>query len=107
MRHLNPNAEIHTFSLLIDDPQVSEARWIEAVENQTKTVRHSATPTAPEFSEDLADLIYAQEEPFGGTSMYAEFRIHRLIREAGFKVVLTGDGGDEIFAGYPQVLGAR
>jgi asparagine synthase (glutamine-hydrolysing) len=39
--------------------------------------------------------------------MYAQFRVFRLVRDAGIKVVLDGQGSDEIFAGYYSLIGAR
>ena len=45
-------------------------------------------------------LIELQELPFGSTSIYAQFRVFRLVQEAGIKVMLDGQGADELFAGY-------
>ena len=107
MRQLRPRATMHAFSLLVDDPAVSERKWIDAVNSKIACVQHFTKPTAEELKADIGRLVYTQEEPFGSTSMYAEFRIYELVRKQGIKVVLVGDGGDELFAGYQSALGAR
>ncbi|HEX6903894.1 MAG TPA: asparagine synthase (glutamine-hydrolyzing) [Thermoanaerobaculia bacterium] len=57
-------------------------------------------------SEDLADhfaaAIYHAERPFANAHAIAKYLLSRAVRDAGVKVVLTGEGGDEIFAGYPH-----
>ena len=46
-------------------------------------------------------LVSAQEEPFGSTSIYAQWCVMRAARDAGVTVLLDGQGADEIFGGYP------
>ncbi len=57
-------------------------------------------------SEDLADhfsnAIYHAERPFANAHAIAKYRLSRAVRDSGIKVVLTGEGSDEIFAGYPH-----
>ncbi len=57
-------------------------------------------------SDDLADhfpaAIYHAERPFVNAHAVAKFMLSRAVRDAGIKVVLTGEGSDEIFAGYPH-----
>lgn len=48
----------------------------------------------------LERTLTAQEAPFGGLSVLAQNEVFRTVREAGFKVLLGGQGGDESFAGY-------
>jgi asparagine synthase (glutamine-hydrolysing) len=53
-----------------------------------------------DLQRDLDDLIRSQGEPFGGTSIYAQYRVFQLAREHGVIVTLDGQGADELFAGY-------
>ena len=106
VRHLHPAEALHTFSLVVPEAAVNEEPWINIVAEACRTQQHKTTATAEGLFADIGTLIYTQDEPFGGTSMYGEYCIHRLIRQAGLKVVLVGDGGDEIFAGYQAFLGA-
>lgn len=52
---------------------------------------------------ELLDLVAAQEEPFCTPSILASMRMYRAIREAGYKVVLNGEGADELFGGYVRL----
>jgi asparagine synthase (glutamine-hydrolysing) len=55
--------------------------------------------------DDLDSFVGDQEEPFGSTSIYAQWRVMRAAREAGVIVLLDGQGADELFAGYPGTVG--
>lgn len=66
---------------------------------------HEIVPTADELLDDLDALVLDQEEPFGSTSIYAQWRVMRAAREAGVTVLLDGQGADELFAGYPGIRG--
>ena len=55
----------------------------------------------------LAELVTAQGEPFAGSSVYAQWSIMQAAREHGLKVLLDGQGGDELVGGYPRYLGYR
>jgi asparagine synthase (glutamine-hydrolysing) len=56
---------------------------------------------------DLDRLMRCQGEPFGSTSIYAQNRVFRAAGEAGIKVMLDGQGADELMGGYLQYQGAR
>ena len=53
-----------------------------------------------DFLKEFNDFIVAQEEPVTGLSPYAQYRVMKLAHEQNAKVLLDGQGGDEIFAGY-------
>jgi asparagine synthase (glutamine-hydrolysing) len=50
--------------------------------------------------EDLLDLVWHQEEPFGSTSIYAQWEVFKLAKHSGVTVTLDGQGSDELLAGY-------
>ncbi len=54
------------------------------------------------FAEDFVETVWHAERPLGNANSIAKFRLSRAVRDAGIKVVLTGEGSDEIFAGYPH-----
>ena len=54
------------------------------------------------FADDFADAVFHGERPLANANSVAKFRLSRAVRDAGIKVVLTGEGSDEIFAGYPH-----
>jgi len=99
---------IHAFAQTAPQfPQIDETRWIEAAAGAARASLQEVTPTAEDLRRDLAELVRLQGEPFGSTSIYAQFRVFRLAREAGITVVLGGQGADELLAGYPAYLGAK
>jgi asparagine synthase (glutamine-hydrolysing) len=107
MRHLDRDLDIHTFSYVADDPAINEECWIDLIGNTADVRIHKSRPTPGEMVADLDELIRIQGEPFGSTSIYAQSRVFRLAREAGIKVMLDGQGADELLAGYPIYCLAR
>lgn len=103
-RELAFGQQLHTFSYINEDPRFSEEQWIDLI---AATQRHKVRPTASEFAVDVNELIDAQEVPFISLSVYAQFRVFRLAQETGVKVVIDGQGSDEILGGYSSLMGAR
>jgi asparagine synthase (glutamine-hydrolysing) len=66
---------------------------------------HAVAPTAADLLGDLDALVRDQEEPAASASVYAQWRVARAAREAGVTVMLDGQGADELFAGYPALIG--
>ncbi len=66
---------------------------------------HRVQPAGDELLRDLPALVRDQEEPFGSLSIYAQWRVFRAARDAGVTVLLDGQGGDELFGGYPGAAG--
>jgi asparagine synthase (glutamine-hydrolysing) len=108
MRRLSgAELDLHTFSYVSDDPAISERHWMQLVAREAGVVAHTVEASPQELQADLDRLIEIQGEPFGGTSIYAQYRVFRLAREAGIKVMLDGQGADELFAGYRNYLPDR
>ncbi len=107
VRHLEPDYPLQLFSFISSDEATSESTWIELANAQLQAPAWSVTPTAADLAADLDDLILAQGEPFGSTSIYAQYRVFRLMHETGIVVSLDGQGGDEVFAGYHGYVGQR
>jgi len=88
-----------TFSVVFDDPRFDESRYIEIMTGATGVDDHRVRPSTDGLRDDLDRLLYAQDEPFGSLSIYAQYAVMRLAsREV--KVVLDGQGADEQLAGY-------
>jgi asparagine synthase (glutamine-hydrolysing) len=66
---------------------------------------HAVAPTATDLLADLDALVRDQEEPAASASVYAQWRVAQAAREAGVTVMLDGQGADELFAGYPALIG--
>lgn len=65
---------------------------------------HQDEPGPTCLDDELATCLWHQEEPFADGSMLAHFRLMRLARQSGVRVLLTGQAADEVFAGYPGHL---
>ncbi|MCR5676202.1 MAG: asparagine synthase (glutamine-hydrolyzing) [Lachnospiraceae bacterium] len=90
----------HTYSATYPGSPDDERRYIDAVVAETGVSGHYIEPTADTLFADLTDLIYTQDEPFVSTSMYASYCVMRLASENRAKVLLDGQGADEILCGY-------
>jgi asparagine synthase (glutamine-hydrolysing) len=79
---------------------IDESKWAKIVVEATKTEWQRTFPETGAFLQDMDDLVYSQDVPFGSTSIYAQYRVMKLAHENGVKVLLDGQGGDELFTGY-------
>jgi asparagine synthase (glutamine-hydrolysing) len=62
------------------------------------------TASVENFKRDLLSMVASQEQPFHNVSIFAAYNLLRLVRERdGIKVVMTGEAGDELLAGYQRV----
>lgn len=100
-------ADIDTFSLVAPGSPLDEDSWARNAAEAANARRHTVAPTAQELRADLDALVRLQGEPFGSTSIYGQYRVMRLAGTHGIKVLLDGQGGDELFAGYRPYLAAR
>lgn len=107
MRAVEPTLPIHTFSYIARDSAVSEEIWVDQVNRHVGAISHKVEVDAQELAADLEELIRVQGEPFGSTSIYAQFRVFKLAREHGVTVTLDGQGADEMLAGYNGYPGQR
>lgn len=96
----NVNKPIHCFTSVFKKGASNEERFSDIVTAQIKAKHSKVEPNVKEFENDLNDLIYALDAPIWDSSTYAQFRVMRLAKENGIKVVLDGQGADELFAGY-------
>lgn len=107
VRHLEPDIPIDTFSYIAPGFERSEHEWIASVAEALGARSHTVATDADDLERDLDDLIVSEGEPFGSTSIYAQYRVFKLAREHGIVVTLDGQGGDEVFAGYSGYPASR
>ncbi|HTB07978.1 MAG TPA: asparagine synthase (glutamine-hydrolyzing) [Bacteroidia bacterium] len=93
---------ISTFTASFIDKGIDETKWAKIVSDSVHSNAHLVQPTSKELVKDLHDLIYCQDIPIWSTSTYAQYRVMELIKKSNIKVVLDGQGGDELFAGYEK-----
>lgn len=107
IRHLEPDVPIHTFSFVASDSAISEEPWVDTVNQHVGAIPHKVYADASDLARDIDDMVRAQGEPFGSTSIYAQYCVFRLARESGITVTLDGQGADELLAGYSGYPGYR
>jgi asparagine synthase (glutamine-hydrolysing) len=93
-------ARVRTFSSCFDDPTVDERAYVEYVVHTSQADSTLVFPDGQDLLEDLTALIRIHDEPVPGTSVFAQGEVFAAARNAGVTVMLDGQGGDELFAGY-------
>jgi asparagine synthase (glutamine-hydrolysing) len=88
-----------TFSVVFSDKRFDESRYIDEIVKATGVDSHRTEPAPEQLWEDIDRLIWVQDEPFGSLSIYAQYCVMRLAQK-NVKVVLDGQGADELLAGY-------
>ncbi len=91
--------QFQTFSACFDDPSLDERTYIEAVKKNTSILPHYTFPQPEQFDADLEKLLWHQEEPFGSTSIFAQWCVAQESSRY-VKVLLDGQGADEGLCGY-------
>jgi asparagine synthase (glutamine-hydrolysing) len=91
------NQEIHTFTATFDGH--SEAEYAKAVSDHLSVQFHEVHISADMVARDLSDITWHHDEPLGDAAVINNYYLAREARKY-VKVVLAGEGGDEIFGGY-------
>ena len=90
---------LQTYSVVVPGNPTDESRYIAAVGKMIDARQFYLTTSIKDFMNDIDDFVTAMEEPTAA-GVYAEYIIFKLTHQNGGKVLLTGQGGDELFAGY-------
>jgi asparagine synthase (glutamine-hydrolysing) len=96
------DAPLKTFSIGFSEPDYNELEYARVVAKRFRTEHHELT-LGPDSLDRLEDLAWHLDEPFGDSSAIPTFMVSKLAAQS-VKVVLSGDGGDELFAGYDKYL---
>lgn len=107
MRQVDPGTQIHSFTYVADEAALNEEKWADIISSASKITAHKTSPSYEHLTEDLDRLIEVQDVPFGSTSIYAQHCVFRLAQQTGIKVMLDGQGADELLGGYPSYFPAR
>ena len=96
----NFNNSLCTFSVQFTDDRFDETHYQETAIEALKTDHRSIRCSEENIGEIFPKVIWHTETPILRTAPVPLYRLSRLVRDNQFKVVLTGEGADEIFAGY-------
>ena len=91
--------KLNTFTASFPAETFDESRFARSVAQRAGVQSCLVYPTKEGYPNEIARVLYHQDEPFGGASIYSEWSV---MGEASkhVKVILDGHGGDEVFAGY-------
>ena len=93
---------VKTFSVGFAEPEFDELVYARQVAHAFGTEHHEAV-LEPDVLPSLDDLVWHLDEPFGDSSAIPTYLVSKMAG-AEVRVVLSGDGGDELFAGYERYL---
>lgn len=93
---------IHTFTASFPGYEKDESPFVKAMLNGSRALPHFVAPSPEEFVSEMEKFVWHHDEPVGSFAHYAGFVLARLIGSQKIKVVLNGQGGDEILGGYWQ-----
>lgn len=93
--------ELHSFSVGFDESTHDERRYSDIVAKTVGTTHHALVIGSREYADALMDTIWHNEEPLNHAHTVQLYCLSRLAKQF-VTVVLTGEGADEIFAGYPR-----
>lgn len=103
MRDLHPGP-ITCFSVLYDDPGLSERRFVEALVHETGIETVVATPDGSDLHDTLQRIVWHNDQPSASRGQYSQWHAMKLAAERGTVVLLNGQGGDEVLAGYDRYV---
>jgi asparagine synthase (glutamine-hydrolysing) len=83
-----------------------ESRHARTVAQHCDLDLHIVEPTLADFVATIDEVVYTQEEPFGSPSMFMGWHVFREARANNCKVMLNGQGGDEVLLGYERYFAA-
>lgn len=100
------NTDLHTFTAGFGDPRVDETDWARRAAGIVGSTHHETLVTPQDFHHDWAHLSWQRDSPLSEPADVAVYHLARLAADH-VKVVLSGEGSDELFAGYPKYRFAR
>ena len=98
------NGKIKSFNgAFKEGPQFDESPYARKVTEVCGAEIHQIYPSEDDFVESLPKLVYHMDEPAAGPGLFPQYMVSKLASE-NVKVVLGGQGGDEIFGGYARFV---
>jgi len=100
VKALQPETRMQLFTAVFKGESFDESSYAEMVAEHVKGNWQTVSPTADEFFRDISELNYYQDLPVWSSSTYSQHRVMKLAAGHGVKVLLDGQGADELFGGY-------
>lgn len=104
-RQIKGGGDYHAFSAIYADVGFSENRFVRDAVAATGVIDHTVTPDGLSLRRDLVDFVRTQGEPTPSLGAYTQYCVARTAASVGAKVLLDGQGADELLAGYHYQAG--
>lgn len=88
------------------DKSKDESEFARMVAESNRLDLHFTKPDYSQFRENIREVVRAQEEPFGTASIVMQFEVMRAAADNNIKVLLDGQGADELLLGYERYFSA-
>jgi asparagine synthase (glutamine-hydrolysing) len=98
---------IDCFTYVARNSPLNEESWARIAATSAGGTFHTISPQSSDLLRDLPGLMRSLDEPLASTSLYAQYLVFKTARSEGVKVLLDGQGADEILGGYERYLSAR
>ncbi|SRR5579871_205059 len=95
---------LQTFSAVFPGFEKDESPYVRSVTERFNLKNYTVTPTVEDFIKDLGSLCFHHEVPFSSSSIFAQYKVFELAKQQDVKVLLDGQGADEILAGYNKYI---
>lgn len=91
---------IGTYSAIYREKSIGEEQYVDAVIEDTGLANFKIMPPSEGIIDTLKDIVYYQDEPPSGIGVMSQWEVMKMAAGNGVKVMLDGQGSDELFAGY-------
>lgn len=100
INQISPSVQRHSFSIGFTEKEITESKYQQLMARHLDSIHHEIIFGWSEISERLADMIYHCETPVKETYNTCSMALSEAAKRNGVPVILTGEGADELFAGY-------
>ncbi len=99
-KSINAGEQLKVFTASFEDTSYDESNWAKIMAQYAGAHWCQVFPDSAGLLANMENLIYSQDIPIWSTSTYAQHQVMQLAKDNGIRVVLDGQGGDELFGGY-------
>ncbi len=100
IHQLQPDVKRHSFSITFTDKNISERQYQQMMVDQLQSIHHEREFASEEIINRLQAAIWYAECPLKESYNTCSLALSSLVKQNNLKVVLTGEGADELFGGY-------
>ncbi|MBM4314046.1 MAG: asparagine synthase (glutamine-hydrolyzing) [Deltaproteobacteria bacterium] len=97
---VHPGEQRHSFSIGFHQPDIDERKYQRLVSSQVNSIHHEILFDWPDIINRIKTAVYHAESPLKESYDTCSLALSELVRSEGMKVILTGEGSDELFGGY-------